>query len=74
MLRLVVLRAWAYRALLAAVLLTVLLTTVVLAALTAYSGAIGDAALRRSLAEQRTAAQAALVLKADVPADERQAA
>ncbi|MFF3849913.1 ABC transporter permease [Streptomyces sp. NPDC002328] len=74
MLRFIVLRAWVYRALLGAVLLTVLLTTAVLAALTAYSGAIGDAALRRSLAEQRTAAQAALVLKADVSADERQAA
>lgn len=73
-LRLVVLRAWAYRALLGAVLLTVLLTTAVLAALTAYSGAIGDAALRRSLAEQRTAAEAALVVKADAPADQRQAA
>lgn len=74
LLRFIVLRAWAYRALLGAVLMTVLLTTAVLAALTAYSGAIGDAALRRSLAEQRTAAEAALVLKADVPADERQAA
>ncbi|MER5374861.1 FtsX-like permease family protein, partial [Streptomyces sp. NPDC002553] len=73
-LRFVVLRAWAYRALLGAVLLTVLLTTVVLAALTAYSGAIGDAALRRSLAEQRTAAEAALVVKADVSAGERRAA
>ncbi|MBE1602589.1 ABC transporter permease [Streptomyces stelliscabiei] len=73
-LRFVVLRAWAYRVLVGAVLLTVLLTTAVLAALTAYSGAMGDAALRRSLAEQRTAAEAALVLKADVPADERKAA
>lgn len=74
MLRFIALRAWVYRALLGAALLTVLLTTTVLAALTAYSGAIGDAALRRSLAEQRTAAEAALVVKADVPADERQAA
>ncbi|WP_329910356.1 ABC transporter permease [Streptomyces sp. SP18BB07] len=74
LLRFLVLRAWAYRVLLGAVLLTVLLTTAVLAALTAYSGAMGDAALRRSLAEQRTAAEAALVLKADVPAEERQAA
>ncbi|MEV0224737.1 ABC transporter permease [Streptomyces sp. NPDC050704] len=74
MLRFIALRAWVYRALVGAVLLTVLLTTAVLAALTAYSGAIGDAALRRSLAEQRTAAEAALVLKAKVPADERQAA
>ncbi|MDX2760557.1 ABC transporter permease [Streptomyces europaeiscabiei] len=74
MLRFIVLRAWVYRALLGAVLLTVLLTTAVLAALTAYSGAIGDAALRRSLAEQRTAAEAALVVKANVPGDERQEA
>lgn len=73
-LRFIVLRAWVYRALLGAVLLTVLLTTAVLAALTAYSGAIGDAALRRSLAEQRTAAEAALVVKANVPGDERQEA
>ncbi|WP_141311421.1 FtsX-like permease family protein [Streptomyces spinoverrucosus] len=74
MLRFIVLRARGYRALLAAALLTVLLTTAVLAALTAYAGATGDAALRRSLAEQRTAAEAALVVKADVPAGERQAA
>ncbi|MEU0673781.1 ABC transporter permease [Streptomyces sp. NPDC006172] len=73
-LRFIVLRAWAYRALLGAVLLTVLLTTAVLTALTAYSGAIGDAALRRSLAEQRTAAEAALTVKADVSAGERRAA
>ncbi|WP_371572907.1 FtsX-like permease family protein [Streptomyces sp. NBC_01314] len=73
-LRFIALRAWVYRALLGAVLLTVLLTTAVLAALTSYSGAIGDAALRRSLAEQRTAAEAALVVKANVPADERQEA
>ncbi|MER6155730.1 ABC transporter permease [Streptomyces sp. NPDC001868] len=72
MLRFIVLRAWVHRALLGAALLTVLLTTAVLAALTAYSGAIGDAALRRSLAEQRTAAEAALMVKADVPAEERQ--
>lgn len=74
MLRFIVQRAWVYRALLGAALLTVLLTTAVLAALTAYSGAMGDAALRRSLAEQRTAAEAALVVKADVPAGDRQAA
>ncbi|MDW4907303.1 ABC transporter permease [Streptomyces sp. ADMS] len=74
MLRFIALRAWVYRALLGAALLTVLLTTTVLAALTAYSGAIGDAALRRSLVEQSTAAEAALVVKGHVPADERQAA
>jgi len=73
-LRFVALRAWVYRALLGAALLTVLLTTTVLASLTAYSGAIGDAALRRSLAGQRTAGEAALVVKADVPAGERKAA
>ncbi|MFF3371889.1 FtsX-like permease family protein [Streptomyces sp. NPDC002680] len=73
-LRFIALRAWVYRALVGAALLTVLLTTTVLAALTAYSGAVGDAALRRSLAEQRTAAEAALVVKGGVSADERQAA
>ncbi|MFJ8936167.1 FtsX-like permease family protein [Streptomyces sp. NPDC102365] len=45
----VLLRVRAHRLLLAAALLTVLLTTAVLATLTAYSGAIGDAALRHSL-------------------------
>ncbi|MCL6734598.1 FtsX-like permease family protein, partial [Streptomyces neyagawaensis] len=74
MLRFIALRAWVHRALLGAVLLTVLLTTAVLAALTAYASAIGDAALRRSLAEERTAAEAALVIKANVSADQRQAA
>ncbi|MFE9643754.1 FtsX-like permease family protein [Streptomyces sp. NPDC006365] len=44
-------RARAHRLLLTAALLTVLLTTAVLATLTAYSGAIGDAALRHSLLE-----------------------
>ncbi len=73
-LRFIVLRAWTYRALVGAVLLTVLLTTAVLAALTAYAGAMGDAALRRSLADRRTAPETALVLKANVPGDERQAA
>ncbi|MBN0046373.1 ABC transporter permease [Streptomyces actuosus] len=72
--RFVLLRAREHRTLLAAALLTVLLTTVVLAALTAYAGALGDAALRSSLAEPRTAADAALIVKADVPAGERTAA
>ncbi|MFD8535859.1 FtsX-like permease family protein [Streptomyces rubrogriseus] len=70
----VLLRARAHRLLLAAALLTVLLTTTVLATLTAYSGAIGDAALRHSLADQRTGADAALIVKADVPAAQRSAA
>ncbi|MEU3550102.1 ABC transporter permease [Streptomyces longwoodensis] len=72
--RLALLRARAHGALLAAALLTVLLTTAVLAALTAYSGALGDAALRHSLAEPRNAADASLVVKADVPAAGRAAA
>ncbi|MEV7138240.1 ABC transporter permease [Streptomyces tauricus] len=104
----------AHRLLLAAALLTVLLTTAVLATLTAYSGAIGDAALRHSLldtsvttagmtgttgttgktgtadatdstgrsgktgtadtADTQSAAATTLVVKADVPAEEREAA
>ncbi|MFC7985179.1 FtsX-like permease family protein [Streptomyces sp. NPDC057336] len=67
----VLLRARAHRLLLAAALLTVLLTTTVLATLTAFSGAIGDAALRHALADPRNAADAALVVKADVPAAQR---
>ncbi|MER5749872.1 FtsX-like permease family protein [Streptomyces sp. NPDC002088] len=72
--RFVLLRARTHRPLLAAALLTVLLTTAVLATLTAYAGAIGDAALRHSLTETRNAADAALIVKADVPAGGRAAA
>ncbi|WP_449351247.1 FtsX-like permease family protein [Streptomyces shaanxiensis] len=68
------LRARAHRLLLAAALLTVLLTTAVLATLTAYSGAIGDAALRHSLADPQNAADTALVVKASVPEDRRKEA
>ncbi|MGW6011306.1 FtsX-like permease family protein [Streptomyces sp. NPDC055210] len=92
----------AHRLLLTAALLTVLLTTAVLATLTAYSGAIGDAALRHSLldtsatttsqtdqadradqegeasgasgAVTQSAAATTLIVKADVPAAEREAA
>ncbi|WP_225821393.1 FtsX-like permease family protein [Streptomyces naphthomycinicus] len=67
-------RARAHRLLLGAALLTVVLTTAVLATLTAYSGAIGDAALRHVLADPRTAADTALIVKADVPPAERAAA
>ncbi|MFR9796199.1 FtsX-like permease family protein [Streptomyces sp. MS06] len=67
-------RARAHRPLLAAALLTVLLTTTVLAALTAYGSAIGDAALRRALADPHNAADTALIVKADVPAPSRAAA
>lgn len=72
--RFVLQRARAHRPLLAAALLTVLLTTAVLATLAAYSGAIGDAALRHSLADSRNASDAALIVKADVPAASRAAA
>ncbi|MFS4097928.1 ABC transporter permease, partial [Streptomyces sp. AF1A] len=67
-------RARAHRLLLGAALLTVVLTTAVLATLTAYSEAIGDAALRHVLADPRTAADTALIVKADVPAQQRAAA
>ncbi|MGW7405775.1 FtsX-like permease family protein [Streptomyces sp. NPDC054833] len=70
----VLLRARAHRLLLAAALLTVLLTTAVLATLTAYSDAIGDAALRHSLNGSRNAADTALIVKAEVPAAQRPAA
>ncbi|MFJ5278322.1 FtsX-like permease family protein [Streptomyces parvulus] len=63
------LRARAHRLLLTAALLTVVLTTAVLATLAAYSGAVGDAALRHALADPRNAADTALVVKADVPED-----
>ncbi|MEU6142416.1 FtsX-like permease family protein [Streptomyces sp. NPDC047081] len=72
--RFVLLRARAHRLLLAAALLTVLLTTAVLATLTAYSGAIGDASLRHSLRDDENAADSSLIVKADVPADRRKAA
>ncbi|MFJ5273869.1 FtsX-like permease family protein [Streptomyces sp. NPDC088358] len=71
---LVLARARAHRTLVAAALVTVLLATSVLAALAAYSSAIGDAALRHSLAEPRNAADAALVVKAEVAADRGRAA
>ncbi|MYS19682.1 FtsX-like permease family protein, partial [Streptomyces sp. DvalAA-14] len=48
----ILLRVRAHRLLLAAALLTVLLTTCVLATFTAFTGAIGDAALRRTLQHQ----------------------
>lgn len=72
--RFVLARARAHRPLLAAALLTVLLTTAVLATLTAYSGAIGDAALRHALRDPRNAADTALVARAALPPGERAAA
>ncbi|MFF4348643.1 FtsX-like permease family protein [Streptomyces sp. NPDC001530] len=70
----VLLRARAHRLLLAAALLTVLLTTAVLATLTAYSGAIGDASLRHALQDPRNAVDTALIVRAGVPAEQREAA
>lgn len=71
-------RVRAHRLLLTAALLTVVLTTAVLATLTAYSGAIGDAALRHSLLDtsqgagrEESAAATTLIVKADVPPQER---
>lgn len=60
------LRVRAHRLLLAAALLAVLLTTAVLATLTAFSGSIGDVALRHSL-RTGSAAQASLLVRAQVP-------
>ncbi|MGW8329681.1 FtsX-like permease family protein [Streptomyces sp. NPDC055897] len=56
-----------------AALLAVLLTTSVLAALTAFSGSVSDAALRHTLAT-RSAAPAALAVKSETKPDQRRAA
>ncbi|MFF5186328.1 ABC transporter permease [Streptomyces sp. NPDC000345] len=69
----VLLRLRAHRLLLTAALLAVLLTTSVLAALAAFSGSVGDAALRGTLAG-RSAASASLVVEADVPRERGEAA
>ncbi|WP_030192371.1 FtsX-like permease family protein [Streptomyces sp. NRRL S-87] len=69
----VFLRARAHRLLLTCALLTVLLTTAVLAALAAFTGSVGDTALRESL-RGPAAGQAALVVSADVPPERRDAA
>ncbi|MFT2017076.1 FtsX-like permease family protein [Streptomyces sp. 796.1] len=68
----VFLRVRAHRLLLAAALLTVLLTTAVLATLSAFTSAIGDAGLRHTLRE-RSAAPAALRVATDLPDAERAA-
>ncbi|MFG2496890.1 FtsX-like permease family protein [Streptomyces sp. NPDC048441] len=67
------LRVRAHRLLLSAALLAVLLTTAVLATLTAFSGSIGDVALRHSL-RTRSAAQASLAVRAQVPPGDRESA
>ncbi|MFD3980821.1 MULTISPECIES: FtsX-like permease family protein [Streptomyces] len=66
----VLLRVRAHRLLLSAAVLAVLLTTSVLAALTAFSGSVGDAALRHSLTHG-SAASAALVVSASVDHEQR---
>ncbi|MEV7103103.1 FtsX-like permease family protein [Streptomyces atroolivaceus] len=66
----VFLRVRAHGLLLSAAVLAVLLTTCVLAALTAFSGSMGDAALRHTLTH-RSAEQAALFVSADVDRERR---
>ncbi|MFD7745517.1 FtsX-like permease family protein [Streptomyces sp. NPDC059698] len=66
----VLLRVRAHRLLLSAALLAVLLTTSVLAALTAFSGSVGDAALRHTLTHG-SAASASLVVTASVGHERR---
>ncbi|MFE0699899.1 FtsX-like permease family protein [Streptomyces sp. NPDC058872] len=69
----VFLRIRAHRLLLSAALLSVLLTTSVLATLSAFSAAIGDAALQAAL-RGRSAASASLLVSGQVPADKRASA
>ncbi|WP_307706466.1 ABC transporter permease [Streptomyces sp. V1I6] len=69
----VLLRVRAHRLLLAAALLAVVLTTCVLASLAAFSGSVGDAALRQTLGG-RDAAAAALTVTAKIPPERREAA
>ncbi|MEV1043620.1 ABC transporter permease [Streptomyces sp. NPDC049916] len=66
----VLLRVRAHRLLLSAAVLAVLLTTSVLAALTAFSGSVGDAALRHTLTHG-SAATAALTVSASVDHERR---
>ncbi|MEE4420356.1 ABC transporter permease [Streptomyces bugieae] len=68
-----VLRVRAHRLLLAAALLSVLLTGTVLATLAAFSESVGDAGLRQAL-RTRSAAAAALQVKAQLPPEARQSA
>ncbi|WP_370412855.1 FtsX-like permease family protein [Streptomyces fradiae] len=69
----VLLRVRAHRLLLAAALLAVLLTTSVLATLAAFSGSVGDAALRSTLTG-RSAPAAALVVSGRIPDAKRASA
>jgi hypothetical protein len=67
----VLLRVRAHRLLLTAALLTVVLTTSVLATFTAFTSAIGDAALRRTLQHQ-AADRSTVEVQANVTPDSRQ--
>ena len=62
----VVLRLRAHWLLVTAALLTVLLTTAVLAALAGFTGAVGDAGIRRTLGST-AAARTTLLISADLP-------
>ncbi|MFI5940266.1 FtsX-like permease family protein [Streptomyces uncialis] len=66
-------RVRAHRLLLAAALIAVVLTTTVLSTLAAFSGGIGDAALRHSL-RTRDTAETALLARAEVGTPERKTA
>ncbi|SFF49209.1 ABC-type antimicrobial peptide transport system, permease component [Actinacidiphila alni] len=67
----VLLRVRAHRLLLTAALLTVVLTTSVLATFTAFTSAIGDAALRRTLQHQ-AAGRSTVEVQANVTPENRQ--
>ncbi|MEV5440969.1 ABC transporter permease [Streptomyces sp. NPDC052644] len=69
----VLLRLRAHRLLIVAALLAALLTTSVLATLAAFSGSVGDAALRSTL-DGPSKSSASLVIEADVPRQRRDAA
>ncbi|SCD56388.1 FtsX-like permease family protein, partial [Streptomyces sp. BvitLS-983] len=71
--RFVLLRLRAHRLLLTAALTAVLLTASVLATLTAFSGSVGEAALRHTL-DHRAAADAALVVRGEPEQEAREAA
>ncbi|AXQ57185.1 ABC transporter permease [Streptomyces koyangensis] len=71
--RFVLLRLRAHRLLLTAALTAVLLTASVLATLTAFSGSVGEAALRHTL-DHRAAADAALVVRGEPEPENREAA
>ncbi|MFI9582025.1 FtsX-like permease family protein [Streptomyces sp. NPDC052236] len=70
----ILLRVGAHRLLLTAALLAVLLTASVLSALAAFSGSIGDAALRHTLGTRDAASVALTVTTGQAPADKRESA